>query len=288
MENNLENLSIKEKSEKKWYEAIDFYKLTGIVFLWVSSWLFMIPHYVDVNTPFFDNVWGAFFAFFGAYKQETSVSQQLPDLMSGLIALSLMIILQLRGIFSVTSENSADSSEENSDSENKHRVLITVLNILSIIVHSLFFSMMIKIFLFPETGETATIYERMRLNLGITIFTSCAITGMVFGVPSLSKFFLVLLFAVGVFKNISVVSNIMGVAGFVAVLLSILGFYLEFCAGSFDKNKLLLDLAILSGRYNAILKEAESEGEQISSSLKKKSLKINPKKSLLKKAEKLK
>ncbi len=266
---------------KKWHETIDFYKLTGIVFLWVSAWIFMIPHSVDVNTPFFDNIWGAFFSVLGFSRKETSTSQQLPDLMSGLFSLLVMIVLQLRGIFSVV------GNDDNQESRKSCRALVTFLNILSILVHALFFSMMVKIFLFPETGASVSIYDRMKENLGVTVFAACSVGAMVFAVPSVSRLFLVLLFAVGVFKNISLVSGIMGVSGFAAVLFAAVGFYLEFASGSFDKESLLLDLNILSGRYKTLLKDAESESEKISRGRQKVSenRKIRTKKSLLRKAE---
>lgn len=269
------------KNSKKWHEAIDFYKLTGIVFLWISAWIFMIPHSVDVNTPFFDNIWGAFFSVFGLYRKETSTSQQLPDLMSGLFSLLIMIVLQMRGIFSVVGN---DGNDENRKS---FRAIVTFLNILSILVHALFFSIMVKIFLFPETGAAVSIYDRMKENLGITVFVACSVGAMVFAVPSVSKLFLVLLFAVGIFKNISLVSGIMGVSGFVAVLFAAVGFYLEFASGSFDKESLLFDLSILSGRYKTLLKDAESESENISGRRQgvSSAQKIRTKKSLLKKAE---
>ena len=264
--------------KKKWYETIDFFKLTGMVLLWISAWLFMIPYQVDVQTPFFDNVWGAFFAVFGASKAETGNAQQLPDLMSGLSALFLMIILQMRGIFSF-------SRSSNQDEKTKTGISV-VLNVLSVLVHTLFFTMLVKIFLFPQTGATASIYETMKLNFGITIFTACAVTGMIFAVPSLSKVFMVLLFAVGIFKNISRISSIMGVMGFVSVLLAVLGFYLEFLAGSFDRDKLFFELTVLSGHYNSLYQKAIGEAEPIrKASGAIAGAVIGRKKSLLKKAE---
>ena len=246
---------------KKWYETIDFFKLTGLTLLWVSAWLFMVPHQVDIQSPFFDNIWGAFLKVFGVSKAETSSAQQLPDLMSALAALFIMIILQLRGIFSFTAANydfSSDSSEKKDST-----AVIVILNIISVLVHTLFFTMLIKIFLFPDNGATASIYESMKLNFGITIFTVCMVTGMLFAVPSLSRLFMVLLFAVGIFKNISVISSIMGLTGFIAVLCGVLGFYLEFLAGSFDKNKMLADFAVLSGHYENLYSSASLESKKV-------------------------
>ena len=242
--------------KKKWYQTVDFFKLTGMVFLWVSAWLFMIPHQVDVQSPFFDNVWGAFLAVFGASKPESNNAQQLPDLMSGLAALFLMIVLQLRGIFSVQVSTEKDKKQSKN-------ALVVFLNMVSVLVHTLFFTMLVKIFLFPATGASVGIYEAMKLNVGITIFTACMVTGMVFGVPSISKLFMVLLFAVGVFKNISLISSIMGVTGFVAAVFAVLGFYLEFLAGGIDKNKIIADLSVLSGHYESLSANALTEGEKV-------------------------
>ena len=245
---------------KKWYETIDFFKLTGLTLLWVSAWLFMVPHQVDIQSPFFDNVWGAFLKVFGASKAETSSAQQLPDLMSGLAALFIMIILQLRGVFSLTTP--CDFSSGSSEKKGNGAVIV-FLNIISVLVHTLFFTMLVKIFLFPDNGATASIYESMKLNFGITIFTVAMVTGMLFAVPSLSRIFMVLLFAVGIFKNISVISSIMGLTGFIAALCGVLGFYLEFIAGGFDKNKMLADLAVLSGHYESLYSSASLESKKV-------------------------
>ena len=38
---------------KKWFETVDFYALTGLVCLWVSSWLLMYPHRMLVEVHLF-------------------------------------------------------------------------------------------------------------------------------------------------------------------------------------------------------------------------------------------
>ncbi len=265
------------KKSKKWYEVVDFYKLTALVFLWVSSWLFMFPHDIDTKAPVFDNVWGAFFSVFGATKSEVSTAQQIPDLMSGAVAVLLMLILQLRGIFSVTTgfDGTEDSDVGGKDAGSftpekktgRAGPLVVFLNILSILVHALFFSVLTKIFLFPNMAESFTVYEKMRQNMVVTVFTACSITGMVFGVPSFSKFCLLLFFGVGLFKNISFISASMGVLGFVAVLFAVVGFYLEFLAGGIDRRKLRADLSVLSGTYRNLYQDSLEDGKKVSSAL---------------------
>ena len=268
---------------KKWYESLDFYRLTGIVLLWISAWLFMMPHESEVNAPFFDNVWGAFFSAFGIHKNEVSAIQQTPDLMTALASVFLMIFLQLRGIFRVAIVQKQDENQKDS------ALLFTLLNLFSIIVHSLFFAVVFKMFFFPNGGTTASVYAAMKENIGITVFAACCITGIILGVPSISRLLIVLLFCVGIFKNISTVSRIMGTTGFVAAILSVSGFFLEFSAGGFDKERFLTELAVLSGHYESLYKTSITERNEFAanmtarSSSKKKDSKS--KESLLKKAQ---
>ena len=88
--------------KKKWYEIIDYYRLTGIVLLWTASWIFMIPWKTEIISPFYNNIWGALFAVFGAAAQKSVEVQQAPDLASGFFALVLIIVLQLREIQNAT------------------------------------------------------------------------------------------------------------------------------------------------------------------------------------------
>ena len=73
---------------KKWFETVDFYALTGLVCLWVSSWLLMYPHRMLVEVPLFDSVWGAFFKVFGVSAKHNAGVQQQPDLLCGISAAS--------------------------------------------------------------------------------------------------------------------------------------------------------------------------------------------------------
>ena len=233
---------------KKWFETVDFYALTGLVCLWVSSWLLMYPHRMLVEVPLFDSVWGAFFKVFGVSAKHNAGVQQQPDLLCGISALVVMTIIQLRGIFRVTLFDGVSSGENQN-----HRALKIVLNLLSITVHTLFFTMIIKVFLFPETGMSAVPFiERMKTDFFLTLFSVFCIAGMIFGVLSVAK----LLF---------VVSSFMGVTGFAAVLFAAAGFYLEFCTDGFNAEKLRVDFHVLLGKYDALLKEAQDESERLSS-----------------------
>ena len=246
---------------KKWFETVDFYALTGLVCLWVSSWLLMYPHRMLVEVPLFDSVWGAFFKAFGVSAKHNAGVQQQPDLLCGISALVVMTIMQLRGIFRVTLFDGVSSGENQN-----HRALKIVLNLLSITVHTLFFTMIIKVFLFPETGMSAfPSIERMKTDFFLTLFSVFCIAGMIFSVQSVAKLLFVLLVAVGIFRNISVVSSFMGVTGFAAILFAAAGFYLEFCTDGFNAEKLRVDFYVLSGKYDALLKEAQDEAGRLSS-----------------------
>lgn len=75
----------------------------------------------------------------------------------------------------------------------------------------------------------------------------------------------------------------MGTTGFVAAILSVLGFFLEFSAGGFDKERFLTELAVLSGHYENLYKTSITERNEFaanmtarSSSKKKDSKSKNP------------
>ena len=105
----------------------------------------------------------------------------------------------------------------------------------------------------------------MKTDFCLTLFSVFCIAGMIFGVQSVAKLLFVLLVAVGIFRNISVVSSFMGVTGFAAVLFAAAGFYLEFCTDGFNAEKLRVDFHVLLGKYDALLKEAQDEAERLSS-----------------------
>ncbi len=247
---------------KKWFEVIDFYRLTGLVCIWISSWIFMIPWKADITSPYFDNFWGALFAFFGAAAKKTATIQQTPDLICGIFALCVIVVLNLRGILNI-----ADNSKFSEQDLKEHKLLIVCLNILSIIVHTLFFTLLIKIFLFPDKGDSA-IMSRLKQNFGVTIFAAVCITGMILGSVSISKILLIIFSFVTIFLNVSFVSSTMGAWGFVAILLAAIGFYLEFCFDSFNKKNLAVDLALLAGRYDKLELKASEESEKMRSEVK--------------------
>ncbi len=226
---------------KKWYEVIDFYRLTALVLIWVSAWIFMIPWKQDITTPYFENVWGSFLAFFGAVKEESVYIQQLPDFFSGVFSLFLIIILHFKGILTITTPIN--------NSVKKHKSLIIFLNVISIIVHTLFFAMLIKVSLFPNTQGSNSSIEQKK-NLYIMIFATVCITGMILGGIILSKIFILIFSIALLFFNITFISSIMGLWGFVAIVLSAIGFYLEFCVNGFNKKNLLIELNYISGKYD--------------------------------------
>ncbi|MCI6316627.1 MAG: hypothetical protein SO238_10705 [Treponema sp.] len=241
--------------KRPWYKIIDFYRLTGLTLLWISSWLFMLPSKANIQTPFFNNIWGELLTVLGISKNQTIAAQQTPDLISGLIALLVITILQLRGILSVAIPKSEKTEKENPG-------LYTVMNIFSIIVHTLFFTMLVKIFVFPNNG-TSTILQNLQANIAVTIFTAITIAGMIFGAQSIAKILMILFVLVSMFKNINFVNSTLGPWGFVAMITATCGFYLEFCFDSFNRHNLLLDLNFFLGKYNNLQLMAQEEFSEL-------------------------
>ena len=254
--------------KKKWYEIIDYYRLTGIVLLWTASWIFMIPWKTEIISPFYNNIWGALFAVFGAAAQKSVEVQQTPDLASGLFALVLIIVLQLRGIFNIT--HTVTLSEEDSK---RHKFIIVATNLLSIIVHTLFFTMLIKIFLFPDKGSSA-LTARLTQNITITLFSTICITGMILGAQNIARLIVIIFSIAALFFNINFVSSTMGVWGFIAILLAAAGFYLEFCFNGFSKEHLLIDLAFIAGKYDRLELKSKDESKNIVRKIACQSLKL--------------
>ncbi len=248
---------------KKWFEIIDFYRLTGIVFIWISAWIFMIPWKTDITSPYFDNVWGAFFAFFGAVAEKNVKTQQMPDLLSGIFALALIFLLHLRGILNIT-----DNEKLSEKDLKNHRLLIVCMDVLSIIVHTLFFAMLIKIFIFPDKGNSAVL-ARLEQNFTVTVLFAVCITGMLLGGAAISKILMIIFSLAAIFFNVNFVSSTMGIWGFIAIIFAAAGFYLEFCVNGFKKENLMIDLAYISGKYEKLELKAKDEVPQIAEKIQK-------------------
>lgn len=136
------------------------------------------------------------------------------------------------------------------------------MNIFSIIVHTLFFTMLVKIFVFPNNG-TSTILQNLQANIAVTIFTAITIAGMIFGVQSIAKILMILFVLVSMFKNINFVNSTLGPWGFVAMITATCGFYLEFCFDGFNRHNLLLDLNFFLGKYNNLQLMAQEEFSEL-------------------------
>ncbi len=245
------------ENKKNWWNSVDFFKLTGLLFIWISAWLFMLPSKMKINEPYFENIWGNIFAFLGFSKIKTVKVWQVPDLLSSVFALILMTILQLRGIFSFIPKLSK---------QKENKAIEIILNILSIIVHTLFFTMLIKVFIFPST-ETSTFLQQLKNDTFMTIFSTVCITGMLLGARTISRLLLVVFSFAAIFKNINFMSSSLGIWGFVAIICAVVGFYLEFCTDGFDKTRFLMDLHFLTGKYDSLilkeLKENKKENEKL-------------------------
>lgn len=211
----------------------------------------MLPAKVNVDAPFFNNIWGEFFRVIGFSQNRNINIQQTPDFISALIALVLISILQFRGILTVTQPASDSLKKEN-------RLLFTVMNLLSIAVHTLFFTMLVKIFIFPNYG-TPDVLQNLHTNIALTVFIAFSVAGMIFGAQSVSKILMIAFAFVLMFKNIRLVNSALGVGGFAAILSSVCGFYLEFIQDSFSRKTLLLDLNFFLGRYENIELKAKDE-----------------------------
>ncbi len=242
---------------KKWFEIIDFYRLTGIVFIWISAWIFMVPWKVDITSPYFNNVWGVFFAFFGAVAEKTVKTQQMPDLISGIFALVFIFLLHLRGILNIT-----DNEKISEKDLMNHKLLVVCMNIFSIIVHTLFFAVLIKIFIFPDKGNSA-ISARFEQNFTVTVVFAVCATGILLGGAAISKILMIIFSLAAIFFNVNFVNNTMGIWGFIAILFAATGFYLEFCVDGFKKENLMIDLAYISGKYEKLELKAKNEFSQI-------------------------
>lgn len=258
----LEKLENGSLEKRPWWQLINFYRLTGLVLIWLSSWIFMMPFHIETTAPIFEDLWGTIASAFGVVKRVNVKIQQTPDLLSGLFSLVLIIILQLRGIFSVLDETVKQQDKRNNE------FLFILLNIISILVHTLFFTIIVKIFLFPDIGDSS-IVQNMKKDIAITIFMTFCITGMVLGAQSIAKLLMLLLFGVAIFKNITTISSAFGVYGFIAFMLAAIGFYLEFYAMGFNKEKFLLDMKFLSGKYETLLRQSNTEMKSIKTSVKK-------------------
>ena len=115
---------------RRWWRCLDGAKLLALLFLWISSWLFLLPVQSEVNTPYFDNLWGAFLMLFGASKKQTLVVYQKPDLVCSSFSYLFILILWYRGTIS-------------SFCRTKKKALYVACSIVSIVIHSFFLSIFI-------------------------------------------------------------------------------------------------------------------------------------------------
>ena len=221
----------------------------------------MIPSKVNINAPVFNNIWGELLKIAGIAQNQNVKIQQTPDFISTLVALVIIGILQFRGIIRITTPTDNDSKSE-------HRFLFTIVNLLSIIVHTLFFTILIKIVVFPNSGLT-NVLQTLHQNLFLTIFISISIAGMIFGAQSVSKILMILFVFVLMFKNISLINSSLGTWGFAAIISSVCGFYLEFIPESFNRRNLLLDLNFYLGKYENIELRAKDELKKLTDGGKK-------------------
>ena len=140
-------------------------------------------------------------------------------------------------------------------------------------MHTLFFTMLIKIFLFPDKG-TSALTARLTQNITITLFSTICITGMILGAQNIARLIVIIFSIAALFFNINFVSSTMGVWGFIAILLAAAGFYLEFCFNGFSKEHLLIDLAFIAGKYDRLELKSKDESKNIVRKIACQSLKL--------------
>ncbi|MEE1167327.1 MAG: hypothetical protein UHP28_09290 [Treponema sp.] len=215
---------------RRWWRCLDGAKLLALLFLWISSWLFLLPVQSEVNTPYFDNLWGAFLMLFGASKKQTLVVYQKPDLVCSSFSYLFILILWYRGTIS-------------SFCRTRKKALYLACSIVSIVIHSFFLSIFIKVVLFPQTGADPVSYiEILKSDIGLLLLAATIFCMMAFGPKSTSALAFALLFFVAILKNIRTVSRLMGDAGFVAITFCVIAFYLEFYAIGFNRILFASDL----------------------------------------------
>lgn len=218
---------------KKWWQCIDGAKLVALIFIWISAWLFMLPCQAEINSPYFDNIWGSFFLFFGISKKQNFVIYQKPDLISSLISLVFIFILWTRKIIT-------------SFIYTKNRNVNMISCIISIIIHAFFLSVLTKVLFFPQTGVSSTGFlEIAKNNISIVVLSTAVFCFMAFGPKSTSAIAFAVLFFFCIIKNIKVVSDLMGDAAFIAILFSVIGFYLDFYSIGLNKMLFFSDLNYL-------------------------------------------
>lgn len=227
--------------KKSFFELIDFYSLFSLLCLWASSWILMFPFQIQTSALLHENFWGAFISFFGFVKTTSVNVQQLPDFLSGFLSLCVILTLHFRKIIFVTKKFTVQD-------KNAHQILYVFFNIFSIIVHTLFFTILIKIFVFPATGKSDFLGV-LREKISFTILFCIILSGILFGEKFLSKIFLILFVFVLVFFNLKNVSEILGVQGFFALIFAEIAFYLEFYS-SFVEEKISFSVKKIKSKLN--------------------------------------
>ncbi len=135
---------------------------------------------------------------------KTGTINILPSLASGLISIVLVFLIYIRGIISF-----------------KHKKL----RLASILINWALFSTFVELFLFPL--ERGTRYDALANNLLLIIICAAFVAVLLFGVKEIAKLVLLMFIIGSFFSNFILVSNSMGVLGFLALACIITSFYLQ-------------------------------------------------------------
>lgn len=214
--------------KKVWFKIVDFYSIFALVCLWSASWILMFPFQTLSSALVYDNFWGAFFSFFGFVNLSSVNVQILPDFVSGILSLFAILILHYRKIISVTNNLTVQEKSE-------YKIYCLVANLFSILIHTLFFTVVIKIFIFPANGSSDFIFN-LKEKFIFTILFCCILSGIVLGEEKISKSLLIIFLFFLIFFNLKSVSKILAVWGFVAILFAECGLYVEFYSNSIKKR----------------------------------------------------
>ncbi len=163
----------------------------GIICAFFACVLFWLPIY-EVNT---------FFLFFPTGKESIHL---IPKFASGLWALVVVFLLYIRGIITFKTKK---------------------IRLISILINWALFSTFIEIFISPTNKNAG--YGGVANNFAILIFSIVFISIIIFSVKEIAKLALLFFLLGSFFSNIMLVSDSMGVWGFVTLSFIIVSFYLQ-------------------------------------------------------------
>ncbi len=163
----------------------------GLICAFFACVLFWLPIY-EINT---------FFLFFPTGKESIHL---IPKFASGLWALVVVFLLYIRGIITFKTKK---------------------LRLISILINWALFATFIEIFISPTNKNVG--YGGIANNFTMLILTIVFISIVIFSVKEIAKLALLFFLLGSFFSNIMLVSDSMGVWGFITLSFIIVSFYLQ-------------------------------------------------------------